>query len=91
MASVNEPFQDWQKDEAGMLTVCPFAGYDTAVFQNMIGLVRLEFVRSAELLGKQHEHLQLGMSLAQAKELGEELLRMASKLDLSVPADARQN
>jgi hypothetical protein len=87
----NEPFAEWSKDHDGAITVCPIAGYATAVFAGMGGVLRLEFVRSPDQLGKHHESLQLGMSLAQAKELGEALLRMAAKADLAVPVGTQRN
>lgn len=87
----NEAFTDWSKDNSGLITVCPLAGYETAVFAGMGGVLRLEFVRTPDQLGKHHESLQLGMTLDQAKELGEAILRMAAKADLSVPSGIQRN
>jgi hypothetical protein len=87
----NEAFAEWSKDRDGAITVCPMAGYATAVFAGMGGVLRLEFVRSPDQLGKHHESLQLGMTLDQAKELGEALLRMSAKADLSVPTGVQRN
>ena len=89
--SQNDPFVDWTKDAEGMITIFPLAGYGTATFAGMGGMLRVEFVRTLDQLGKQHESLQLGMTLDQAKELGEALLKMASQLDLSVPSKSARN
>ena len=86
-----DPFAAWTKTQDGLIAVFPLAGYGTATFAGMGGMLRIEFVRSLEQLGKQHESLQLGMTLVQAKELGEALLRMAAKVDLSVPSGTQRN
>jgi hypothetical protein len=88
---VGDRFADWTRDKDGNLSVCPFMGYQTAIFAGMGCAVRLEFIRTPDQIGKSGESVQLAMTPPQAKELGEALMKMANRIDLTTPPGAQRS
>jgi hypothetical protein len=78
-------FDDWIKDENGNLKMTPIVGWESAVFASMGCMLRIQFVRSLDQLGKKRDAVQLAMTPDQARELADDLLQMANKIELRVP------
>lgn len=84
----DERFANWAKNSDGMITVCQLVRWATGVYEGMGAIVRLEFVRAPDQIGKTFEYLQLGMSIDEARKLGTALLNMAEHEDRNVPRGA---
>lgn len=72
---------DWATLPNGDIAVNPLLGFETATFP-MVGILRVEFADSPQDVARMKGlHVQLGMTAAQARELGQALLRLADGVD----------
>ena len=72
---------EFERDEKGIVKLCPLTGYAMAPVAGMACLLRMEFLTSP---GKA-EAIQFVMSPKQATDLSETMLKMVATIDLSVP------
>lgn len=85
------PIEDWEKDAAGMLKINPLAAYETAVFQDMALIVRLQFLNPGDRPQKPSGFLQLGISASQLPVLIEDLTRQLGRMAKGSPPGASRN
>lgn len=79
----------WDENPNGTIALQPLVGWQAATFP-MTAVVRLNFVRSEEQLQRgESEAIQLAMTAAQCREVGELLLRKAQEVEQQ-PQGTRQ-
>jgi hypothetical protein len=77
---MSEAFKDWEKDGQGRLKVWPLAAFETAVFNNERGGLRLEIDVPAKP-GQPIPAVQLALDPEQLRNLAEALVEVATRLD----------
>lgn len=88
MASTN--VNHWKKRPDGTLLIGPAIGWDTAIAP-MTGLLQLRYAHSEEQYETGGEALQVVLTAVQARQLSEDLRRMADRLDEdNLPKGTRQ-
>ncbi len=71
-----KPFENWQKED-DRIVAQPLLGFDAATFPGH-ALLRVSYATSQEALDQQRgEALQLALTPAQAREMGQALTRLA--------------
>jgi hypothetical protein len=73
--------EDWDLNASGEITLCSLTGFEMALpYEGVAVAVQVQFVRSEEQLAKrEYEHLQLGMTVPQAAEFAQALLRAVER------------
>lgn len=72
--------QDWDIREDGNLLIGPALGWETAIGP-MTGLLRVRYAHSEDRYESGGDALQVTLTAVQARQLSEDLRRMADKLD----------
>lgn len=72
--------KDWDRLPDGKISTYPALGWDTAILQ-MIGLLRLRYARSESEFEAGGVNLQVHMTPVQLRQLSQDLLRMADRID----------
>ena len=74
-------FENWDKNEAGLLKVWPLAAFETALFGAERGGVRLEIGGLVSKSGEPVPALQLALTLDQLRSLASALEDVAGRLE----------
>lgn len=81
---------EWLKDEAGLITLRPLSGYETAVVAGTACALRLEHVSGREGV-PEPSVLQLVLTPVQARALAGALTRMADRAEAPPPPGTLKN
>jgi hypothetical protein len=81
---------DWDKDKDGNFVYSVVASFDVAATMDMFGLVKLKYRPHRSLSLDTSSSLQLQLTEEQCRELANELLTVADRIELSkVPRSLR--
>nr|WP_314471104.1 hypothetical protein [uncultured Sphingomonas sp.] len=80
----------WDKRDDGNLLIGPAIGWDTAIAP-MTGLLQLRYAHSEEQFERGGAAIQVVLTAVQARQLSEDLRRMADQLDAdNLPRGTKQ-
>jgi hypothetical protein len=72
---------NWETDKQGNVVYAPLIGFHAAPAADTLCMVRIEFARTPAQLAERAEHLQLAMTPVQARQLANDLLKIAETIE----------